>query len=170
MEKPKQSKLPSPEERLELLLLGLARRVPVEELCRQAGVSRELFYRWLKRMRQAGLKALEAKEPGPKAIPPEEAEETARKLQERVAELEKANRELAKERDTLKLVAETGRRIIRLNAWGPVKEPVCKKNGMRARKPGSDTGRAGLEPGKKGSVPESMPGAGEYPGPRTGDG
>ena len=69
MNEPMKSKLPSPEERLELILLGLARRVPVRELCRQAGVSRELFYRWLRAVRLAGLRALESKAPGPKAIP-----------------------------------------------------------------------------------------------------
>lgn len=167
MEKPEQSKLPSPEERLELLLLGLARRVPVEELCRQAGVSRELFYRWLGRVRKAGLKALEAGVPGPKAFPPEKAAAEACRLRERVERLEKANRELAKERDTLKLVAETGRRIIQRNAWGPVKEPVYKKKGTRSRKPGNDTVKDGPAPA---SPPGSMPEAGECPGPHTGDG
>ncbi len=170
MEKPKQSKLASPEERLELILLGLARRVPVEELCRQAGVSRELFYRWLGRVRKAGLKALEAREPGPKAIPPENAEQQALELAERVARLEKANRELSRERDRLKLIAETGRRIIRGHAWGPVKEPDCKKNGTRGRKPGNCTAKNGDGPGTKASRPGTLPDAGEYPGPRTGAG
>lgn len=170
MEKPGQSKLPSPEERLELILLGLARRVPVEELCGQAGVSRELFYRWLGRVRKAGLKALEAGAPGPKAFPPEKAEEEARRLRERVAGLEKANRELEKERDTLKLVAETGRRIIRGNAWGPAREPGSKKNGRCAGKRGNYTAENGPRPGMEGSQPGPMPGAGEYPGPRTGGG
>ena len=62
-----QSKLPSPQERLDLLLLGLSRRESVKSLCQQAGVSREVFYRWLKRVREAALRALEAKAPGPAA-------------------------------------------------------------------------------------------------------
>ena len=54
MEEPKNTKLPSPQERLELILLGLARTRPVKELCQQAGVSRELFYRWMGRFGKRG--------------------------------------------------------------------------------------------------------------------
>ncbi|MBI4669666.1 MAG: helix-turn-helix domain-containing protein [Elusimicrobia bacterium] len=60
-------KLPSPTERMELILLGMARQESVQILCRQAGVSRELFYRWMKKVRKAGLAALEAQPPGPKS-------------------------------------------------------------------------------------------------------
>jgi len=139
MNEPMQNKLPSPEERLELILLGLARRVPVRELCRQAGVSRELFYRWLRAVRLAGLRALESKAPGPKAIPPGKAEQMAHKLVPRVEQLEKAVRKLRKERDHWQLLAETAKRIIRRNAWGPVTAPLSKKNGKRGRKPGGCT-------------------------------
>ena len=143
MKEPMKSKLPSPEERLELILLCLARRVPVRDLCRQAGVSRELFYRWLRAVRIAGLKALEAKAPGPKAVPPEKAEYLAHKLNKRVGQLEKAVRGLCKERDHWRLLAETAKRIIRRNAWGPVTAPLSKKNGKRGRKPGGYTATNG---------------------------
>ena len=53
-----QAKLPSPQERMELILLGLSRSRPIERLCLEANVSRELFYRWMGRVREAGLKEL----------------------------------------------------------------------------------------------------------------
>lgn len=143
MNEPMKIKLPSPEERLELILLGLARRVPVRELCRQAGVSRELFYRWLRVVRLAGLRALESKTPGPKAIPPEQAEPLAHKLKARVEHMEKEARCLRKDRDHWRLLAETAKRIIRRNAWGPVTVPLSKKNGKRGRKPGGCTATNG---------------------------
>ena len=143
MNEPMKSKLPSPEERLELILLGLARRVPIRELCRQAGVSRELFYRWLRSVRNAGLRALETKAPGPKAIPPEQAEHLAHKLNKRVEHLEKEVRELRKARSHWQLLAETAKRIIRRNAWGPVTAPLSKKNGRQNRKPADCTTRNG---------------------------
>ncbi|MEK9145260.1 MAG: helix-turn-helix domain-containing protein, partial [Elusimicrobiota bacterium] len=86
---PRAVKLPSPRERLDLILLGLARREPATRLCEQAGVSRELFYRWMRAVREAGLKALEAKLPGPKRIEVEKAPKEALKLRERVGRLEK---------------------------------------------------------------------------------
>ena len=116
---------------------------PFTELCRQAGVSRELFYRWLRAVRLAGLRALESKAPGPKAIPPEKAEQIAHKLVPRVEHLEKEVRNLRKDRDHWRLLAETAKRIIRRNAWGPVTAPLSKKNGKRGRKPGGYTATNG---------------------------
>jgi transposase-like protein len=130
MEEPSKTKLPSPQERLELILLALARKVPVKELCQQAGVSRELFYRWLREVRGAGLKALEAKAPGPKEKLAEEPREQVRQLKERIAELEGRERKLHKERDQLERVVETAQRIIRRNAWEPL-EKESKKKAMR---------------------------------------
>lgn len=170
MKEPMKSKLPSPRERLELILLGLARRVPVKDLCRQAGVSRELFYRWLRNVREAGLRALEAKAPGPKAIPPEKAEYLARKLDARVKQLELEVRALRKDRSHWQLLAETAKRIIRRNAWGTVTPPLSKKNGRRSRKPASCTAASGSQPGKMESRQGFSPGAGELPAAHTGDG
>lgn len=163
------AKLPSPQERLELILLGLARRVPIRDLCRQAGVSRELFYRWMATVRAAALKALEAKRPGPKAVRPEKAEAIARRLQERVKRREKELRNLRQERDHWKLLAQTARRIIQRNAWGPP-EPKVKKNAMRSRRPEIVTFGSGMSSGTREPQPRLLPGAGGCPEAPTGDG
>lgn len=163
-------KLPSPQERLDLILLGLARREPATKLCGQAGVSRELFYRWMRAVREAGLKALEAKLPGPKRIEAEKAPKEALRLRERVERLEKELRGLRKEKDHWKLLAETAKRIIHRQAWGPVPEPRSKKNAMQKSKRGSSTlgSGGGSAPPEPGSTP--LPGAGESAGVRTGAG
>ena len=125
-----QTKLASPQDRLELILLGIGRQQTVETLCRQAGVSRELFYRWMKLVRTSALKVLEAKLPGPK-LASENPEKELRKAQER---LKRQEQELAKLRKTLayeKLVVKTAQRIIRRNAWGPFPKGEIKKNGTR---------------------------------------
>ena len=167
---PKAMKLPSPLERLELILLGLGRRESATKLCKQAGVSRELFYRWMRAVRAAGLKALEAKAPGPKRIPEEKAPKEAEKLQERVERLEKELKGLRKERDYQKLVAETAQRIIQRNAWEAPAAPKAKKKATRAAKQGSATSEIGPKNEPKGHEPASSPAAGEYPEARTGDG
>ena len=134
----KQTKLASPQERLELILLGIGRQQTVENLCSQAGVSRELFYRWMGLVRAAALRVLEAKQPGPKTLSPF-PEKQLQKLQEQlnrqVAELAK----LRKERNYLKLVVKTAQRIIRRNAWGPFPKADGKKKDMHQRKPAGYT-------------------------------
>jgi len=130
----KQTKLSSPQERLELILLGIGRQQTVENLCGQAGVSRELFYRWMKLVRGAALRVLEAKLPGPKALSPS-PEKQLEKLQ---AQVDRQGAELAKlrkERNYLKLVVKTAQRIIRRNAWGPFPRADGKKKGMHPEKP-----------------------------------
>lgn len=125
-----QTKLASPQERLELILLGIGRQQTVEVLCQQAGVSRELFYRWMKLVQAAALKVLEAKLPGPKVASGNPEKELSRAR----ARLERQEQELAKLRKALtyeKLVVKTAQRIIRRNAWGPFPEPDAKKNGTR---------------------------------------
>ena len=170
-------KLPSPQERLDLLLLGLSRQQPVKALCREAGVSRELFYRWMRGVREAALKALEKKAPGPKAVKPEKAEMLAGKLQGRVRRLEAQSRALRKDRDHWKLLAEVGRRIIRRQAWGP--EPRAgasslragrKKNAMRRPRGGSSTGAGGARSADTVPGPGPTPGTGVSPGVPTGGG
>jgi transposase-like protein len=130
----KQTKLASPQERLELILLGIGRQQTVENLCQQAGVSRELFYRWMKLVREAALRVLEAKLPGPKVIS-QFPEKQLHKLQEQLKRQGKELAKLRKERDYLKLVVKTAQRIIRRNAWGPFPKADVKKNDMRPRKP-----------------------------------
>lgn len=163
-------KLPSPRERLDLILLGLGRREPATALCEQAGVSRELFYRWMRAVKEAGLKALEAKAPGPKRLEPEQAPAAAQKLSERVERLEKELKGLRKERDRWKLLAEVARRIIRRQGWGPAPLAGSKKNAMRDRKPGNATSESGLRSASEAPRPGSSPSAGESGGARTGGG
>ena len=133
-----QTKLASPQERLELILLGIGRRQTVENLCRQAGVSRELFYRWMGVVRAAALKVLEAKLPGPKTVS-QSPEKELLKIREQLSRQEKELGKLRKERNYLKLVVKTAQRIIRRNAWGPFPKVDVKKNSMRPKKPASYT-------------------------------
>src|SRR5579864_3538682 len=105
MEKKNRPKLPSPQERLDLILLGLARGKPVDLLCQEAGVSRELFYRWMQRVRQGALQSLEAKTPGPKRVKTvEQAAHKLQRMEKRLSRLEQQARSLRKERDHLTLV------------------------------------------------------------------
>lgn len=167
---PRAVKLPSPLERLELILLGLARREPVTGLCAQAGVSRELFYRWMRLVREASLKALEAKAPGPKRIPREKAPERALKLDGRVRRLEQENQRLRQDRDRWKLLAETAKRIIRRQAWGAVPEPRSKKNAMPSQRPERSTCGSGEWSATPAPRPRPLPGVGGCPEALTGGG
>lgn len=119
-----QAKLASPVERLELVLLGMARDTPARELCRQAGVSRELFYRWMKQAREAALMALEKGKPGPK--PEREPEEEAKRLAETVERLRREKAKLVRQRSRLKLVLRQAKQVFRRNGWDDT-----KKNGER---------------------------------------
>lgn len=120
-----QAKLASPVERLELVLLGVAKEEPATELCLKAGVSRELFYRWMKLVREAALMALEQGKPGPK--PEREPAEEAKRLAEKVEKLTRENTQLRREKSRLKLILGVAKRIIRRHAWGS----DAKKNGKR---------------------------------------
>lgn len=124
-------KCPSPQERLELILLGLARAQSIESLCKEAGISRELFYRWMERVRTAGLLALEAKLPGPKLLEKKNLQTEHLQLKEKMEQLLKENRKLKKENRHLSLVAKVAQRIIRRQAWGPIPKVDSKKNGRR---------------------------------------
>lgn len=170
MEKPPKGKLPAPQERLELLLLGLSKAAPVTKLCEQAGVSRELFYRWMRALRESGLKALEAKAPGPKAIEPETAERELKKARERIERLEAETARLRAERDRQALVASVAKRIIRRRGWGESPEPEGKKNGKGRRRRGRPAEPSGSSSGPPGPRPEPMPNAGESTAARTGGG
>ena len=72
-----------------MVLLCLSRQLPVKRLCQEAKVSRELCYRWLRAVRQAGLRALEPKAPGPKRVKADPTPAEVLKLQEQVQRLEK---------------------------------------------------------------------------------
>ena len=110
-----QMKLGSPLERLDLVLLGVARESTATALCQQAGVSRTLFYRMMRDVREAALKALEGGKPGPK--PEREPEEEAKRLAEKVEKLSRENTQLRREKSRLKLVLGAAKRIIRRHAW-----------------------------------------------------
>ena len=112
MNEPQKTKLSSPQERLELVLLCLSRQLPVKRLCQEAKVSRELCYRWLRAVRQAGLRALEPKAPGPKRVKADPSPTEVLKLQEQVKQLEKELKGARKERDRWQLISEAARRII----------------------------------------------------------
>ena len=120
-----QAKLASPVERLELVLLGVAKEEPATELCLQAGVSRELFYRWRRQVRKGALMALETGKPGPK--PEREPAEEAKRLAEKVEKLTRENAQLRREKSRLKLILGAAKRIIQRHAWGS----DGKKNGER---------------------------------------
>lgn len=165
------SKLPSPQERLDLILMGLARQQPIKQLCRQAGVSRELFYRWTGRVRRAGLRALEAKAPGPKEVKvKQDVEAQLKSLQAKIEKLEKEKKLLRQEKEHLKLVAECAQRIIKRQDWGPVPQVESKKNGMQARKQEGATASSGRRRKSLGQPSGFSPAAGEFPAAPIGDG
>ena len=169
-QEPNAKKLPSPLERLELVLLGVARREPATALCAKAGVSRELFYRWMRAVREASLRALEAKAPGPKRIEAEKAPKEALRLRERVERLEKELKATRKQSAQWKLLAETAKRIIQRQAWGPVPEPRSKKKSMQDPRQESSTSKSGARSASPEPAPKPLPGAGESAGAPTGDG
>ena len=170
MKEKNRPKLPSPQERLDLILLGLAHGKPVEALCREAGVSRELFYRWMRRVRTGALQALETQTPGPKrvrSVP--QATQKIQRMAERLTRLERQARDLRRERDHLTLVNREALGVIRRRVWEEPGAP-SKKNAMRANRHDRSTVRNGSRP--EPSAPPSGRSAppGEFTVPRTGDG
>lgn len=170
MEKKNRPKLASPQERLDLILLGLARGKPVEKLCLEAGVSRELFYRWMRRVRTGALNALETQRPGPKRVKTmEQASQKIQRMQERVSHLEQRAKSLRKERDHLTLVNREALGIIRRRVWAEPGAPG-KKNAIRANRSGTSTVRNGNRPKPVGPRSALSARPGELIDPRTGDG
>ncbi len=170
-------KLPSPQERLDLILLGLAKGQPVERLCRQAGVSRELFYRWMKRVRTSALEALETRKPGPKRVKHmEQAASKLQRMEERLKRLERGAAVLRKERNCLEQVNQVSRRILRRQAGlaeelrKPQPSTRVKKNAMRPDRTAGPIVNSGTlnEPWGQRSNPSAPPGAST--GSPTGDG
>ena len=127
------TKLPFPPERLDLILLALSGQASVTELCKQAGVSRELFYRWMRRVKEASLAALEAQGPGPKKFKDQDKlVKKYQKLSERMKRKDKETAKLRRERDHLKEVVGITSRIIQRRKWGPLPEERVKKNSTTA--------------------------------------
>lgn len=170
MEKKNRPKLPSPQERLDLILLGLARGKPVELLCQEAGVSRELFYRWMQRVRQGALQSLETKAPGPKRVKNvEQAVQKIQRMEKHLSRLEQEARSLRKDRDHLTLVNREALGVIHRRAWEEPQAPA-KKNAMRANRSVKSIVRNGSR-----HVPKAPPSGrsaprGELTVPPTGDG
>lgn len=170
MEKKNRPKLPSPQERLDLILLGLARGKPVDLLCQEAGVSRELFYRWMQRVRTGALQALEAKTPGPKRVKSVlQAAQKIQRMEEHLLRLESRARILRKERDQLTRVNREALRIIHRRAWQEPEVPV-KKNGMRTNPYKESIGRNGIRRERKDRRFNPSAPPGEFTVPPTGDG
>ena len=143
-------KLEDPKERLELILSGLSGKKDGAELCKEAGISRELYYRWLDRVREQALKALAPKESGPGRK--EATSKDVKKLEARVEKLSKKLSKARKETEYLGMVVKTAQKIIRRNAWGIL--PLPKKNSARDEKPGTSISGNGMTPGETGSSSE----------------
>ena len=170
MEKKNHPKLPSPQERLDLILLGLARGKSVEKLCQEAGVSRELFYRWMRRVRAGALQALETQMPGPKRVKNvSQAAQKIQRMEERLVRMENRERILRKERDQLTRVNREALRIIHRRAWQEPEAPV-KKNGMRTNPRKKSIGRNGSKSERKERRFNPSAPLGEFTVPPTGDG
>lgn len=163
MEKPSGKKLLSPQERLELVLLGLARQQAVETLCDQAGVSRNLFYRWLHQARLALLQALEAKKPGRKPRAAQQSPQESLALEERLKRMEQETLSLRKERDRFKLMTEVAQRVIQRNGWNPEPKPRkrrVKKNSEPTVRRDNDTPENGQPSGSTAPLLPPSPASG----------
>lgn len=171
MEQPSKVKLPSPQERLELVLLGLVREQTVGRLCEQAGVSKALFYQWLRRGREGLLKALEAKKPGRKPAPAQQGPQEPQALQERLKRMEQEVAGLRKERDRYKLMTEVAQRVIHRNGWNPAPpRGSVKKKGSPTRRHAGATPGSGLSSEAMAPLPPLSRGSGGSAAARTGDG
>lgn len=152
----------STRERLELVLLGLAKEEAVTTICEEAGISRPLFYRWIKQVRRALSEALEAKKRGRKAKSILESPRQAEALQKRVLELEREVAALRKERDRYKLVTEVAQRVIRRKVYGQRgpgtgRRGRPKKSAAPIPPPASVISGAGATTAPLASVPATMP-------------
>ena len=171
MKEPSKTKLPSPQERLDLVLLGLIREQTVGKLCEQAGVSKALFYQWLRRGREGLLKALEAKKPGRKPAQEKQSPQEVLALQERLKRMEQEIAGLRKERDRFKLITEVAQRVIHRNGWNP--EPQkrrAKKNDLQMTKREIATLENGLLNEAMAPPPARLRAFGESAAAPTGDG
>jgi hypothetical protein len=124
----------------------------------------------MKQVRKAALQTLEARKPGPKAMPqdPVEASQQLQELRERVAQLEKESSKLRKERDHLQEVADVSKRIIEHRNWGPIPEVDTQKNTAPRRRRGRPSLKNG--PDEEAQPPEVSAGAGESTVAPAGDG
>jgi transposase-like protein len=166
--KESQVKIPSPQERLDLVLKVLAQVKTTTELANEAGISRTLMYRWLGKVRTAAMQALESEDPGPKGPKGDEAEKELQKARE---ELQKAQKELtrmAKENSRLQEVERVSKAIIKRQGWGPHPDDA-KKNGEAKKHRGRPRLNRNTSTGAS-SEPQGTPASGEYTGQPSGAG
>ena len=83
--KPKQHY--SKEFKLRVLEAARERQLTVKEICRQYGIHKSVYYRWLNRYRQKGEEGLRDAAPVPKNFP----QETPPEVQAKVVEVKKAH-------------------------------------------------------------------------------
>ena len=168
MENPK-AKLPFPPERLDLILLALSGQQPIKKLCDQAGVSRTIFYRWMRRVKEASLQALETQVPGPKKHKdPKKLPEKVEKLEKRVLKLSKKVKHLRDEKEHLEKVVGVAQRVIRRQRWADDDLKVKKKS-TPPPGAGNSTFKNGPKNGMKPGL-ESLFHSGESAAPPTGGG
>ncbi len=120
----------TPEEKYQIVTEGRKGPKGVKHVCAKYGISRETFYQWEARIREAAMTALEDKPPGPK-VP--ERDQT-------VEELEKMLEELKIENACLKLKQEWNEFQIELHGTPEQKRILCelkKKDIPLKRKNGS---------------------------------
>ncbi len=117
------------EEKYEIVTEGRKKPKGIKQVCEKYGISRETFYQWESRIKEAALNALEDKAPGPKAPERDKSKE----------ELEKMLEELKIENTCLKLKQEWNEFQIELHGSPEQKRilrelkkkdiPLGKKNG-----------------------------------------
>jgi transposase-like protein len=95
----------SGQERYRVVMLARKGEVPVRELCKSFGVSRQTLYRAMEAADQAAMEALERKKPGRKPVPVSEVE---------AKELTASNANLKKEIDHWKTKYEVAKTFIEL--------------------------------------------------------
>lgn len=78
----------TPEEKYQIVTEGRKSVKGVKHVCAKYGVSRETFYQWEARIKEAAMTALEDKSPGPKAP---ERDQSAAELKKKLEELEIEN-------------------------------------------------------------------------------
>ena len=81
----------SPEEKYRIVAEGNKNPKNIKETCEKYGISRETFYQWDARIKNAALSALEDKPPGPK---PPQRETDTEELEKKLEQLEIENAKL----------------------------------------------------------------------------
>jgi len=78
----------TPEEKYRIVTEGRKNPKGIKHTCAKYGISRETFYQWEARIRQAAMTALEDSPPGPKSP---ERDQSTEELEKKMEELEMEN-------------------------------------------------------------------------------